>query len=102
MLLLREVVYTPKCHLHPEKCKIENVFLPDQLLLPKKLDTANNTSDLTQNITIAIGLSAPVLIYSGLSLLKNIHPTVALTWLGTDLLLITQTLLWNSFGNEIV
>jgi len=103
LLEARDLIYTPKCSNHPETCQIKNILPVDQFFYPKKVTpNAEKYSDITQSISGIIGFSAPIIIYSGLSILKKIHPAVALTWIATDLLLISQTVLWNSFSNEVI
>ncbi len=77
------------CSKQPELCTPESIFLPDRLAYGHEFEDADRLSFAAQCIAGGFSFFVPFLWSSG-----------ALVQLGTDLVLILQTVVWNGALNE--
>lgn len=97
----RSWVIHPRCLSQPQTCSKQSVYPVDRFLIGMEDGEADHFSYLTQNSSGAWGLAVPLVWHASSALLGRLSGLTALTYFGTDLVLILQTTTWNGLFTEI-
>ncbi|MCM2322956.1 MAG: phosphatase PAP2 family protein [Oligoflexia bacterium] len=96
----RPYVLQPYCAERTDACTAANVLAFDRPGLGLNSREADHLSDMTQRISGALALAAPLAWNGGLAVLGRLSPATALAQAGTDILIILQSVFWNGVATE--
>jgi len=99
-VLGRETIITPRCATDVALCARETVHGIDRRVIGMNSGRADGLSFVTQNWSGYLALTVPGIWVGALAIAGKLTPMGALAAVGTDLVIMAQTVSWNGALNE--